>query len=224
LPDLRLKSTSDAINAGVALTTITSPSGTGNQFTVEDAGYFMDGWAMASLGVQGDEIQLLGTTQRARITSVNYGTNTITINATLNWSQGQGISLAYEGSLPDIGAYEYAGESDNESPSVPSDLSGTAVSQTTIDLTWTDSTDNVGVAGYRIYRDGVQVATSATNGYSDTGLTAGTTYSYSASAFDAAGNASVQCSAVNVATSSGSGGGSGGGGGCFISIASWGTY
>jgi chitodextrinase len=204
LPNLRLKSTSDAINAGVALTTITSPSGAGNQFTVEDAGYFMDGWAMASLGVQGDEIQLLGTTQRARITSVNYGTNTITINAPLNWSQGQGISLAYEGSLPDIGAYEYAGESDNELPSVPSDLSGTAVSQTTIDLTWTASTDNVGVAGYLIYRDGVQVATSATNGYSDTGLAAGTTYSYTVSAYDAAGNASAQCGAVNVATSSAS--------------------
>jgi chitodextrinase len=102
------------------------------------------------------------------------------------------VGLAYEDSLPDIGAYEYAEDNDNESPSMPSDLSGTAVSQTAIDLTWTASTDNVAVAGYRIYCDGAQVATSATNSYSHTGLIAGATYSYTVSAYDAAGNASSQ--------------------------------
>jgi len=227
-PDFRLLETSPCRDAGGSLTTITSSSSTGTQFEVEDAGFFMDGWGMGSLGIEGDLIQLEGQTQRARITNVDYDYNIITIDKALAWTQGQGVSLAYEGSSPDIGAYEYAGENDSESPSVPSDLSGTAVSHTAIDLTWTTSKDNVGVVGYRIFRDGAQVATSATNGHSDTGLTADTTYSYSVSAYDAAGNSSAQCGVVNVATgsvpggsgsSSGDSGDNGGGGGCFIAIA-----
>ncbi|MCK4526905.1 T9SS type A sorting domain-containing protein, partial [candidate division WOR-3 bacterium] len=58
-------------------------------------------------GVQGDEIQLYGSTQRARIISVNYSTKTITVDGNITWAQNQGINLAYEEAAPDIGAYEY---------------------------------------------------------------------------------------------------------------------
>ena len=47
-------------------------------------------------------------------------------------------------------------------PTVPG-LSGQAISSSQINLSWTASTDNVGVTGYRIYRDGVLIDTSATN-------------------------------------------------------------
>ena len=57
--------------------------------------------------MQGDEIQL-ASGQRARITDVNYATNMITIDRVLTWTQNQGISLAYEGAAPDLGAYEFA--------------------------------------------------------------------------------------------------------------------
>jgi hypothetical protein len=50
---------------------------------------------------------LLGSSQRARITTVNYETHTITVDASLAWTQGQGVSLAYEGLAPDLGAFEY---------------------------------------------------------------------------------------------------------------------
>ena len=108
-PDLRLQSNSPCIDAGGPLTTISSPSGSGTVFTVVDAGYFMDGWGIAR--VQGDLIQIVGTSRRARISNVNYATNTITVDATLTWTRGQGIALAYEGAAPDAGAFEYGSQS-----------------------------------------------------------------------------------------------------------------
>ncbi len=104
-PDLRLSANSPCIDSGTFLTTILSPSGSGTSFRVADAGYFMDGWGIR--GVMGDEIQLSGTTQRARITSVAYTTNTIAVDKSLTWTKDQGIGLAYEGFAPDIGAFEY---------------------------------------------------------------------------------------------------------------------
>lgn len=96
---------------------------------------------------------------------------------------------------------------DNTPPSVPVNLTATAVSSAQINLSWVASTDNVAVAGYNIFRAGVPIGTSAANSYSDTGLTASTTYSYTVSAFDAAGNVSAQ-SAPAAATTQSAGGSS----------------
>ena len=104
LPDLHLQADSPCIDAGAYPTWITSASGSGTQFQVADARYFMDGWGIP--GVQGDEIQLAGG-QRGRIKDVDYGTNLITVDRLLTWTQNQGISLAYEGAAPDLGAYEF---------------------------------------------------------------------------------------------------------------------
>ncbi len=66
-----------------------------------------------------------------------------------------------------------------------------------INLSWTASTDNVGVTGYQIWRATSsggpfsQIATSATTSYTNTGLTSGTTYWYYVQAYDAAGNVSA---------------------------------
>jgi hypothetical protein len=79
-------------------------------------------------------------------------------------------------------------------------LSASAVSTTQIDLTWNASTDDVGVTGYKIYRDSVQVGTSATTNYSDTGLTQNTLYSYTVSAYDAGNNTSSQSSPSTATT------------------------
>ena len=106
-PDFHLNSNSPCIDRGSSLTTITSPSGSGTTFTVADAAYFMDGWGIA--GVNGDDLQIFGTSQKARITRVVYATNTITVDTSLSWTQGQGVALAYLGSAPDAGAFEYGG-------------------------------------------------------------------------------------------------------------------
>ena len=113
-PNLHLEGSSPCIDKGVALTTISSASGTGTSLVVADAGYFMDGWGIT--GVEGDEIQLFGSTQKARIVSVDYSTNTITLGSKITWTQNQGVSLAYEGAGPDIGAYELSQAHPPEAP------------------------------------------------------------------------------------------------------------
>jgi parallel beta-helix repeat protein len=75
-----------------------------------------------------------------------------------------------------------------------------AVSSSRIDLTWNASSDNVGVVGYRVYRGGVLVGSTDNTGYADTALLASTTYNYTVTAYDAAGNESAQSAAVSATT------------------------
>lgn len=89
---------------------------------------------------------------------------------------------------------------DVQAPTTPQNLVASALSSSTISLSWTASSDNVGVAGYTIYRGGVQVGTSTTTSYSDSGLTASTRYTYSVDAFDAAGNNSAQSTSASATT------------------------
>ncbi len=105
--NFELQSNSAMIDAGDWLTTATNASSGTNrrQIQVADARYFMDGWDM----IEGDLIQLQGQTQTARITNVDYNSKTITVNTDLNWTSGTGVSLAYNGNRPDIGAFEYGG-------------------------------------------------------------------------------------------------------------------
>jgi chitodextrinase len=89
---------------------------------------------------------------------------------------------------------------DTIAPSVPGTpvVSGTTDTQAT--LTWTASTDNVGVTGYEVYRGATLLATVTSTTYTDTGLTPGTTYSYTIQAKDAAGNRSAASTATSVIT------------------------
>jgi len=91
---------------------------------------------------------------------------------------------------------------DTQAPSVPNGLTVTAISDTQIALSWTASTDNVGVAGYRIFRDGTPIRTTPSTSYNDAGLTPLTTYSYTVAAYDYANNVSAESAPLVVTTSS----------------------
>ncbi len=84
-----------------------------------------------------------------------------------------------------------APEPDAVAPTVPGTPVASAITSTSATLTWTASTDNVGVVGYDIFTGGTQVGTSTTNSFNATGLTPATAYSYTVRARDAAGNLSV---------------------------------
>ena len=77
---------------------------------------------------------------------------------------------------------------DTQPPTAPSPLSATASSSTSASLSWPAATDNVGVANYRVFRNGALLATTTGRTYSDGGRTAGATYGYGVAAVDAAGN------------------------------------
>ena len=88
-------------------------------------------------------------------------------------------------------------------PTVPTGLAAAAVGSNQVNLTWNASSDSgTGVAGYRIFRNGVAVGTSTTTSYANGGLSANTLYTYSVSAFDAAtpANESAQSGSVSATT------------------------
>lgn len=90
---------------------------------------------------------------------------------------------------------------DTQAPTVPTGLTVTGTTTNSISIGWNASTDNVGVKGYTVYRNGNQI-TQVMSGtaYTDAGLTASTSYTYKVSAFDAANNSSVQSSEVTGTT------------------------
>ena len=113
-------------------------------------------------------------------------------------------------------ATQTGGGSDTQAPSTPANLVAGTTTTSSIPLTWTASTDNVGVTGYQVLRapgasggSFAQVGTSTSVSFTDSGLTAATTYRYQVRAVDAAGNVSAVSNTVTAATQTG-----GGTGGC----------
>ncbi len=80
---------------------------------------------------------------------------------------------------------------DTTPPTVPTGLVATPIATSQIDLVWGPSTDDYLLSGYHVWRDDILIATTSTTTYSDTGLTASTTYSYYVTAFDSFFNSSA---------------------------------
>jgi len=115
--DFRLKKDSQCIDKGAFLTKTTS-GGSGTTIQVESARYFTDGFGIDN---QGDLIKV-GSNNPVRITHIDYGNNIITVERSISWNSGDGVNLPYNGSAPDIGAFEYASTSDTTPPSPPTGL------------------------------------------------------------------------------------------------------
>ena len=94
------------------------------------------------------------------------------------------------------------GAPDGTPPSQPGNLTATAPSSSQVNLSWSASTDNVGVIGYNVYRNGVQLPTATVpdatppTTYTDDTASPGTAYTYQVSAVDAAGNESSKAGGV----------------------------
>src|SRR6266699_5171867 len=107
------------------------------------------------------------------------------------------LAVAACGGVGDSGA----SQADVTPPTIPTGLVATAAAgPATINLSWIASTDNVGVTGYIVKRDGVQVATPSATNYADAGLSVATTYSYAVAARDAAGNVSLDSTSASATT------------------------
>ena len=111
--DFQLKESSPCIDTGTALTTCLT-AGSGYQIFVEDASYFCDGWHL----IEGDIIQV-GNNHQVKLVSVDYLNNILTINQSIVWRQNDPVSLSFKGKAPDIGAFEFNGNSDLTAPSPP---------------------------------------------------------------------------------------------------------
>lgn len=98
----------------------------------------------------------------------------------------------------------YSGPPDTTAPSAPSSLTAPSKSNVTVNLSWTASTDNVGVIGYDVYRNGTLLgSTAGATTYNVSGLTPSTTYTFTVKARDAAGNVSAASNTLSVTTDAG---------------------
>jgi chitodextrinase len=104
-----------------------------------------------------------------------------------------------------VGVFHPFGAGDTQPPSVPAGLAATSVTAASVGLSWSASSDNVGVVGYTVYRNGSLLGTigSTAKTYTDATVAPSTSYSYAVDAFDAAGNHSAQSSPLAVTTPAG---------------------
>ncbi|MFK4089609.1 glycosyl hydrolase family 8 [Kribbella sp. NPDC020789] len=124
------------------------------------------------------------------------------------YGTARGTSYGY--SLFDFEVYGTTGGNtgDTTPPSTPTGLASTGTTSSSVSLAWNASTDNVGVTGYVVYRNGTEVATTGTGTtFTDTGRAASTSYTYTVKARDAAGNLSAASNSVTATTQAGTGGG-----------------
>jgi len=101
---------------------------------------------------------------------------------------------------PEYVAQIWSATADTQDPTTPTNLTASNITNTTVDLTWTASTDNVGVTSYDIYVDGSLFDTSVSNSTTLTGLTINTSYAITVYAKDAFGNTSTVSNTENITT------------------------
>jgi len=89
---------------------------------------------------------------------------------------------------------------DNQAPTVPTNIVASNITGSTVSLSWSASTDNIGVTGYEVYQDGILINEVATTTTTLTGLTPNTIYVFSVIAKDAAGNSSPTSNAITITT------------------------
>ncbi|MGW3306332.1 glycosyl hydrolase family 18 protein [Streptomyces sp. NPDC001073] len=88
-------------------------------------------------------------------------------------------------------------------PSAPGTPTASGITNTSVNLSWSAATDDKGIKNYDVLRDGTKVATVTTTSYTNTGLTAGTDYSYTVQARDTADQTGPVSGAVAVHTTGG---------------------
>jgi chitodextrinase len=130
-------------------------------------------------------------TQRQTLPGTATAPSSVTINDTAPTTDMWNMSLIEI--LP-------SGAPDTTPPTAPTGLTATATSPTNVNLSWTASTDNVGVTGYRVFRAASQIGTSVTTSFSDNTTIGSTTYVYTVKAVDAAGNLSEASAPASVTT------------------------
>lgn len=140
-------------------------------------------------------------------------TGSFTVSTTaLTGSTRMRVSMKYNGVPTSCEAISYGevedyavnlitATADTQAPTAPTSLAASGTSSTATTLSWTASTDNVGVTGYDVYQGATLKASVTGTTYTVSGLTASTAYTFSVKAKDAAGNTSASSNVINVTTS-----------------------
>ncbi|MGA8665257.1 MAG: choice-of-anchor Q domain-containing protein [Candidatus Dormiibacterota bacterium] len=146
-----------------------------------------------------------GSTQTLALPASSPAVNVIPVTVSgCTGNKDQRGTARPQGTGCDVGAYELISSSgDTQPPTKPTGLVAGPVTANSVTLNWKKSTDNVGVTGYTIYRNGTAVGTTGgalATTFTDVTAAASTAYSYAVDAFDGAGNHSALSTAVPVTT------------------------
>ena len=205
-------SISTTLNEGANYTVTVTPVWTG---TVYPEAYAV--WIDYNDDQDFDDAGELVWSQAANTNSPNSGSFTVPSGTSGN-SVRMRVSMKYNGIPTSCETFTYGevedytinlgtgGGGDTTPPSAPTNLTSSNVTDTTADLSWNASTDNVGVTGYEVFMDGSSIGTVTTTSATVTGLTSQTSYAFTVRAFDAAGNNSAFSNTENVTTTGGGGG------------------
>jgi chitodextrinase len=164
-----------------------------------------------SWGTRTQTLSIVGSTDGSTfnnlVGSANYtfdpaSANTVTIAFTAATARYVRLNITANNGWPAAQVSEFqvfgsAGTVDGQAPTAPANLTVTGHTASTVGLSWTASTDNVGVSGYQVRQAGTVIASTTATSFTVTGLNPGTAYSFTVTAQDAAGNTSA---ASNTAT------------------------
>ncbi|MEU6478460.1 glycoside hydrolase family 18 chitinase [Streptomyces sp. NPDC047017] len=226
----------DAGSTATATFTKTSDWGTGfgGQWTVKNTGSA----ALSSWTVEWDFPSGTKVSSAWDATVTNSGDHWTAKNAGWNGTiaPGASVSFGFNGAGPGSpSGCKLNGGSCDGGPTVPGDTPPTApgtptasaVTDTSVKLSWSAATDDKGVKNYDVLRDGKKIATVTTTSYTDSGLTAGTDYSYSVQARDTADQTGPASAPAAVHTTGGGTTPPPGGGGDKVKLGyftEWGIY
>jgi len=159
--------------------------------STDTGGSGLKGYNVYKNGVFLKQVATTSTTDTGLSASTSYSYTVSAVDNAGNQSAQSSPSSAMTPACPDTTA-----------PSVPTGLTATAASCSQINLSWTASTDTggSGVNGYNVYKNGAYLKQVTTTSTTDTGLNASTSYSYTVSAVDNAGNQSAQSSPASAST------------------------
>ena len=192
---------SDASNtASVTVPDSIKPTVPGSLTATAGTGQIVLNWTASTdnAGVTGYRVYRSGT----QVGSVNGTTLTYTHTGLAPGTHSYTVrAIDAAGNLSDPSNTATATLADTQAPTAPGSLAATAASPTRVNLSWTASTDNVGVTTYEVYRNGLLLAGPGNvTSYADTTTVASTAYQYTVKAVDAAGNRSSASNTVNVTT------------------------
>jgi len=192
------------LSQGASATITITPTWTG---TLYNEGYsvWIDYNKNGSFTDAGEQVWTQSATQTTPVSGnftvpANSGTGNIRMRVSMKYN---GVPTSCEsfnyGEVEDY-TVNISGGSDTQAPSAPSSLAASSVTQSALTLNWTASTDNVGVTGYNVYQDGSTIGTVTGTSANVTGLVASTSYAFTVTATDAAGNESAVSNTANVTT------------------------
>lgn len=188
---------------------VTNGSDRGGDFRTTTSGWTEDAVTWATAPAAGAMVASLGTVAAGSWQEFDLAGGTVTGDGPLSLRVASPSSDGAAYDSREVGpalapqlilTVEDPSTPDTAPPTAPSGLSATAASASRVDLSWTAATDDTRVAGYRILRDGSQLATTGETTYADTTVVAATSYAYQVVAYDSSGNDSPPSNTANATT------------------------